>query len=290
MSDTLTQLKVRRSIRILHKQITRKSLKDLRKKPSVKPKSAFVCAAKPAVPSFSDIVHQVSSSKQEYFSQLLLALKFIKGMKPVDHIQLASKAVHLRRRPMYEHAKTVLLDLDETLVHCCENPREAQRSITINLPSGDQLEVGINVRPYALELLTSLSKSFEIIVFTASHKCYADVVLDMLDPVHELIHHRLYRDNCVIVDGVHIKDLRIITNRKLEDMIIVDNAAYSFAYQLENGIPIISWYDDLEDTELMDLAHYLSSISSVKDVRIPNRHTFHLEQLTNKSETLLTQL
>ena len=37
------------------------------------------------------------------------------------------------------------------------------------------------------------SKNVEIIVFTASHSCYANVVLDYLDPEREYIHHRLFR-------------------------------------------------------------------------------------------------
>ena len=31
-------------------------------------------------------------------------------------------------------------------------------------------------------------------------------------------------------EGVHIKDLRIIKNRNLKDVIIVDNAVYSFGF------------------------------------------------------------
>ena len=70
-----------------------------------------------------------------------------------------------------------------------------------------------------------------MVVFTASHKSYADVVLDFLDPHRELIQHRLYRDSCVLTeDGVHIKDLRIVANRDLKDMVLVDNAVYSFGF------------------------------------------------------------
>ena len=30
----------------------------------------------------------------------------------------------------------------------------------------------------------------------------------------------------------------------MSDMLIVDNAAYSFGFQIENGIPIIPYYDN----------------------------------------------
>ena len=70
-----------------------------------------------------------------------------------------------------------------------------------------------------------------MVVFTASHKAYADVVLNFLDPTGELIEHRLYRESCMQTEeGVHIKDLRIIKNRNLKDLVIVDNAVYSFGF------------------------------------------------------------
>jgi len=33
----------------------------------------------------------------------------------------------------------------------------------------------------------------------------------------------------------------------MKDMLLVDNAAYSFGFQLENGLPIIPFYDSKED-------------------------------------------
>jgi CTD small phosphatase-like protein 2 len=113
-------------------------------------------------------------------------------------------------------------------------------------------------------------------VFTASHRCYADVVLNYLDPTGELIHHRLYRDNCLVSDSIFIKDLRIL-NRRLNDVVIVDNAAYSFAYQIDNGIPIISWYDDKNDIELQNLISYLRTLAKQEDIRELNRKTFKLK-------------
>ena len=63
-----------------------------------------------------------------------------------------------------------------------------------------------------------------------------------------------------------IKDLRVIANRDLKDVLLVDNAAYSFGYQLENGIPIIPFYNDKEDRELMHLIQYLEGMKGLDDV------------------------
>jgi CTD small phosphatase-like protein 2 len=128
-----------------------------------------------------------------------------------------------------------------------------------------------------MECLKELSQYFEIIVFTASHGCYANVVLDYLDPKEQYIHHRLFRESCVTTDeGIYIKDLRVLANRNLQDVVIVDNAAYSFGYQIENGIPIIPFYDNKTDQELRYLVPYLKFLASVKDLREINKQTFKL--------------
>ena len=74
-----------------------------------------------------------------------------------------------------------------------------------------------------------MSLYFEIDVFTASHSCYANEVLDNL-PGGELISYRFFRESCIEKNGVFIKDLRIFKNRKLKNIVIVDNAPHSFAY------------------------------------------------------------
>lgn len=214
---------------------------------------------------------------KEHLFNTFHALKFVKSLPPVDPQQLNMKKVVLDRRAGYEQAKTVVFDLDETLVHCVDDPNmPADVRLPVTFPNGDVVEAGINIRPYAVEILKAANKAFEVIIFTASHSCYADVVLDFLDPDNSLIHHRFYRENCILTENVHIKDLRIFANRRLQDIVLVDNAAYSFGYQLDNGIPIISWHNDVHDKELYNLIEYLRSVEKADDVRVLNRKTFRL--------------
>lgn len=104
-------------------------------------------------------------------------------------------------------------------------------------------------------------------VFTASHKGYADKVIDLLDPEHKYISHRLFRDHCFKTkQGVYVKDLRIL-NRSLDKVILVDNAMYSFALQLSNGVPIIPFSDNPADQELQHLTSFLLKLRQAEDVR-----------------------
>lgn len=43
---------------------------------------------------------------------------------------------------------------------------------------GKKVKFGINIRPYALTFLKKMSSRFEIIVFTASDRRYADAILN----------------------------------------------------------------------------------------------------------------
>ena len=197
-------------------------------------------------------------------------------MPPADLNQLKSKRVIIPRRKGYELRKTAIFDLDETLVHCC-NPNEiSEVSIEIVLPDGNKCVAGVNIRPHAIECLTQVNKYYEIFIFTASHSCYADKICDMLDPTHQLIHKRFYREHCIHTNGMFIKDLRIFKNRNIKDMIIVENSIQSVPYQLDNCIPIISWYNDYQDTELLKISKYLRALVDVEDIRVNNRKHFNL--------------
>ncbi len=56
---------------------------------------------------------------------------------------------------------------------------------------------------------------------------------------------------------------------------------YSFGYQLDNGIPIIPFYEDKSDEELMHLIYYINCLAKSADVRIQNRKAFQLRDLQN---------
>lgn len=106
-------------------------------------------------------------------------------------------------------------------------------------------------------------------------------MLDYLDPKNLYIHHRLFREHCYQTpEGMYCKDLRVM-NRDLCDLVLVDNAAYSYAAQPDNGIPILPYYHGRTDFELKALEKYLLNLVMVKDVRTYNRETFQFHQYRN---------
>lgn len=55
--------------------------------------------------------------------------------------------------------------------------------------------------------------------------------------------------------------------RNLKDVIIIDNSPSSYMFQPENGLPILSWYEEKTDTKLYELIPALKLMAEVSDVR-----------------------
>jgi CTD small phosphatase-like protein 2 len=66
-------------------------------------------------------------------------------------------------------------------------------------------------------------------------------------------------------------------------MVLVDNAPYSYIFQLENGIPILPYYTG-EDTELVQLEKYLEEMGKCQDVREFNKKNFQFHKYCNFTE------
>ena len=141
------------------------------------------------------------------------------------------------------------------------------------------------------QCLLELSASYQLVAYTASDKLYADAILDFIEGDEKLFSARLYRQHCVSTEFGLVKDLRIIANRSMKDLVIIDNSALSFAFNVNNGIPILPFYDNHEDEELRHLTFYLTCLqqSQVDDIRAHNEEAFGLYRLATEHETRVTQ-
>lgn len=192
--------------------------------------------------------------------------RFIASMPPLQSDPFRKTC--LPRKAPGAPPVTLVLDLDETLVHCSTDPNDVSKpDFTFEVIFNEHTyQVFAKKRPGFEEFLHHVHKKFEVIIFTASQRVYADKLLDILDPTHELIQHRVFRDDCVCVEGNYLKDLAVL-GRDLSSVVIVDNSPQAFAFQLNNGIPILSWFESEHDRELYKLIPLLDTIATCADVR-----------------------
>ena len=217
----------------------------------------------------------------DHFLQSVQSAIYMQNTPKPSEDDILDKKVYLP--PMRDGIKkTVIFDLDETLIHCNDDPRHpCDIKVPIKFSGGDVVQAGLIIRPFAKEILQNLSKHYEVVVFTASHACYANIVLNLLDPENKYISYRLFRENCIKTkEGIFIKDLRVISNRKMKNMVIVDNAFYSYGFHMFNGIPIIPYYEGKDDTELRSLTKFLIKIKHIDDMRTAIKSYFFVHLLS----------
>ncbi|XP_061112285.1 CTD small phosphatase-like protein isoform X2 [Conger conger] len=160
--------------------------------------------------------------------------------------------------------KCVVIDLDETLVHSSFKPISNADFIVPVEIDGTVHQVYVLKRPHVDEFLQKMGELFECVLFTASLAKYADPVADLLDQ-WGVFRARLFRESCVFHRGNYVKDLSRL-GRELSNVIIVDNSPASYIFHPENAVPVQSWFDDMADTELLDLLPFFEGLSREEDV------------------------
>jgi RNA polymerase II subunit A small phosphatase-like protein len=117
--------------------------------------------------------------------------------------------------------KTLILDLDETLVHSGFKPFFCKSDIILNIDL-DRKDHVVHVlkRPGVDEFLERMAKIYEVVIFTASLSAYANPLIDQLDK-KRCVSHRLFREHCTPGNGVFVKDMKKV-GRDLKDIILVD--------------------------------------------------------------------
>jgi Dullard-like phosphatase family protein len=193
-------------------------------------------------------------------------IKLIDGYHKPTAAEIQARLVYLGSKTK---RYTLVLDLDETLVFSSE--------LLIEGENGDESKLLIYPRPGACEFLKAISEKYELVIFTAAERGYAREALEILDPEKRYIKLLLTRESCIGVTAEHLtKDLRIIADRVLSDVLIVDNDITNFAFQLDHGIPVSSYVGAEEDNELKCLQYYLEELYDEPDIIAANRKRMSL--------------
>ncbi|KAG6855141.1 hypothetical protein C0991_006070 [Blastosporella zonata] len=194
------------------------------------------------------------------------------------------------RKTPFHMPKTLVLDLDETLIHSTSRPihnsagggtglfglvsfdsrnKGASHMVEVVL-GGRSTLYHVYKRPFVDFFLRTVSSWYTLVIFTASMQEYADPVIDWLDAGRGILAHRLFRDNgksCTqLPNGSFTKDLSIV-EADLSRICLVDNSPVSYRVNEANGIPIEGWTHDPSDEALLDLLPVLDSLRFTSDVR-----------------------
>lgn len=179
------------------------------------------------------------------------------------------------------HLKTLILDLDETLIHSMSRGGRIGsghmvevRLNTTYVGAGGQQSLGpqhpilyyVHKRPHCDEFLRKVSKWYNLVVFTASVQEYADPVIDWLESERKYFTGRFYRQHCTFRHGAFIKDLSSV-EPDLSKVMILDNSPLSYMFHQDNAIPIQGWISDPTDNDLLHLVPLLEGLQYVSDVR-----------------------
>ncbi|KIJ70000.1 hypothetical protein HYDPIDRAFT_23152 [Hydnomerulius pinastri MD-312] len=181
----------------------------------------------------------------------------------------------------FHFPKTLVLDLDETLIHSTTKPlsfsagsfglfgygrRDKGHTVEVVL-GGRSTLYHVYKRPFVDYFLRKVSGWYTLVVFTASMQEYADPVIDWLDAGRGILAHRFFRESCTLLpNGSYTKDLAVI-EKDLSRVCLVDNSPISYRVNEANGIPIEGWTHDPSDEALLDLLPILDSLRFISDVR-----------------------
>ena len=212
-----------------------------------------------------DIITQVNPLYLNNFMQPINPHQL--AFTPTNHTKISENKKMLlpQKSKEFLNKKTLILDLDETLVHSSFVPFE-NNDIVLNVEfEGMLYNIYVLIRPGAIDFIKKVAKLYEVIIFTASISKYALPLIDILDS-DKNIQYKLTREHCTFLNGIYIKELKKL-NRDLNDLIILDNSPLAYSFDIDNGLPIKAWYEDKNDNELNKVYFILEFLSKVKDAR-----------------------
>lgn len=229
----------------------------------------------------SDLGGDISSHLKSPTSPIAALTKYPKTPAPPRPLIPRRQPSYLNIEPSTKQQKTLILDLDETLIHSMSKGGRMSTGHMVEVclnttyvGAGGSTSIGpqhpilywVNKRPFCDEFLRRVCKWYNLVVFTASVQEYADPVIDWLETERKFFSARYYRQHCTFRQGAFIKDLSSVES-DLSKVMILDNSPLSYLFHQDNAIPIQGWINDPTDTDLMHLVPLLEGLQYVHDVR-----------------------
>jgi len=161
--------------------------------------------------------------------------------------------------------KVLILDLDETLIHCTEKPNE--NSVIVKMPSkGGEATFYIKKRPGLEKFLSQMSKHYVLILFSVATKTYISSILKVLniEDHFSLILDRTFCKSSGI--NTYSKDISIL-GLSPKSVIFIDDSIENAKMQPQNTLIIQQFIGDENDRELSIISKYLIRTAETEDLR-----------------------
>lgn len=190
-----------------------------------------------------------------------------------------------KQRPEHMGKVTVVLDLDETLIHsiflrdlevllqgsgnkASKLVKKMKKKSDLYLCDvGNCGDIAVFFRPGLHRFLSKLSKTCEVVLWTAANRTYAKPILDYIDPDGELLPYRLFRKHTIEkADNELVKDLSQL-GRDMKRTVLIDNNPLTLNRTPRNVYLIPNFYGDQSDIELSKAWGFLSETCGQYDIR-----------------------
>lgn len=127
--------------------------------------------------------------------------------------------------PVQQGKQTLVLDLDETLIHSTFSKRNAA------VPKGgfrvdcDWDSYDVKLRPGLETFLKELAKVYELVLYTAGTRDYAEPIIKHIDP-NNLFKFKFYKDACLDTFWGPLKSLKQLKARNKDTFAIDDRGRF----------------------------------------------------------------
>jgi CTD small phosphatase-like protein 2 len=181
--------------------------------------------------------------------------------------------------------KILILDLDGTLIWATFSTGISDSSFSIEHKE-DQTFINVFMREYLLTFLQKVNELFNIVIWTASDKIYADSVLDMLERKSNVkLLYRLYRNNCSVLyfsngNKYYIKDLASAKFDTHKTIIVDDistgaifnrnNYLYINRYEVNSCFDVMYNSDDSALITILNVLYKLANVENIEEYLIRN--------------------
>jgi TFIIF-interacting CTD phosphatase-like protein len=138
----------------------------------------------------------------------------------------------------------LVLDLGDTIIHATRLPTPSSAFSVVS----DRRRLHVQIRPWALQFLQAITKSFDVRIFSDFTR---EVTLQVVRKIAPFIPERYCYslEDCVFQSGYAVKDLRRIAC-PLTKVLLLDDVLGCGMLQPGNCVQIAPWHGELDDDVL----------------------------------------